>query len=332
MIKSRCRVSIGLPVYNGENYLAEAIDSVLVQTFADFELIICDNGSTDRTEEICRGYAAADPRVRYHRNPQNLGASANFGRTFELATGEYFRWLAHDDLMAPECLERCVAALDQQPDAVLAQPLVGLIDAKGTVKLIGDDGLQPAASPRVSERFAALVRHPRYCWEVFALVRRDIMAKTGLLAPFSCSDVVLCIELGLLGRFALVPEPLFLNRDHPDRFSHAVLIDRAASWRWWNNNDRARLLDLCPTWQVQLHSLRAIRKHVTSRTERRGLYLGLLRHVLTRHTLSRLVIEPLTAADPRIQILGRRVKRWLRGRKAPEFGMARIRPGSEVPK
>lgn len=332
MVNHRYRVSIGLPVYNGENYIAQAIDSVLAQTYTDFELVICDNGSTDRTEEICRRQAEADPRIRYHRNSENLGASANFRRSFELATGEYFRWLAHDDVLAPQYLERCVAALDREPDAILAQPLVGIIDAKGVIKSIGDDGLQRASSPRVSERFAALVRYPRRYWEVFALIRRDVLAKTGLLAPFTCSDVVLGTELGLLGRFALVPEPLFLNRHHSERFSQAVLVDRAASLRWWNNRDRARLIDLCPTWQIQMHALKAIRKHVANRWERQRLYLMLLRHLLTRYTLSRLIIEPITAADPRILMAGRRIKRWLQTRKVPSLAAAGSGSGPEVQK
>lgn len=331
MVNDRHRVSIGLPVYNGENYLSDAINSVLVQTYTDFELIICDNGSTDRTEGICRRYADADPRIRYHRNPRNLGASTNFRQTFELSTGEYFRWLAHDDVLAPEYLERCVAALDREPDAVLAQPRVGVIDAKGRVVAVHDNNPR-ASSPRLSERFALLVRPPRNYWEAFGLIRREVLAKTDLLAPFSCSDVVLCIELGLLGRFVLIPDPLFLNRHHPERFSQAVLVDRTAAWRWWNSSARARLIDLCPTWQIQMHSLRAIRKHVSNRWERYSLYLTLLRHVLTRYTLSRLVIEPVTAADPRILLAGRRVKRWLQARKAPSLGAAGVGSGPEVQK
>src|SRR5688572_10868700 len=96
------RVSIGLPVYNGENYLAEAIDSILAQTFEDFELIISDNASTDRTQEICEAYAAKDGRIRYYRSEVNKGSAWNFNRVFELARGEYFKWAAHDDYIAPE--------------------------------------------------------------------------------------------------------------------------------------------------------------------------------------------------------------------------------------
>src|SRR5215471_14033382 len=100
------RVSLGLPVYNGQRYLAGAIQAILDQTFSDFELIICDNASTDETESICRDLAARDPRVRYHRNPANIGAAPNFNKTFELSTGEYFKWLAHDDLHEPTYLQR----------------------------------------------------------------------------------------------------------------------------------------------------------------------------------------------------------------------------------
>src|SRR2546425_9420098 len=92
------QVSVGLPVYNGERYLAEALDSLLTQSYEDFELIICDNASTDRTGEIARSYAAKDKRVRYARNDKNLGAGGNFRRGFALASGEYFRWAASDDV------------------------------------------------------------------------------------------------------------------------------------------------------------------------------------------------------------------------------------------
>ena len=112
MLNNKPRVSIGMPVFNGENYLAEALDSLLTQTFSDFELIISDNASTDKTEEICRAYAVRDQRIRYFRNQENLGASRNYNRVFELSSGEYFKWAAHDDLCAPEFLGRCVDVLD----------------------------------------------------------------------------------------------------------------------------------------------------------------------------------------------------------------------------
>ena len=111
MSESVPRVTIGLPVYNGENYLAAAIESLLSQTFTDFELVICDNGSTDRTEQVCRAYAARDARIRYYREVENRGLAWNFSRTFELARGEYFKWHAHDDLCGPTLLRGALEAL-----------------------------------------------------------------------------------------------------------------------------------------------------------------------------------------------------------------------------
>src|SRR6185295_20414870 len=95
------RVSIGLPVFNGEQLLRQAVDSLLAQTFSDFELVISDNGSTDGTEAICREYAARDSRIRYLREPENRGGSWNFSRLPPLARGEYFRWSCHDDICEP---------------------------------------------------------------------------------------------------------------------------------------------------------------------------------------------------------------------------------------
>src|SRR5262249_60446249 len=109
--------SVGLPVFNGESYLESAITSVLGQTFEDFELIICDNASTDRTAEICNDYAARDSRIRYFRNPRNLGAAPNYNLAFSQARGRYFKWLAHDDRMRPSFLAKTVRVLDDRTDA-----------------------------------------------------------------------------------------------------------------------------------------------------------------------------------------------------------------------
>lgn len=97
MDRSRPVVSIGMPVYNGEKFIREALDSLLAQTFTDFELIISDNASTDATESICRDYAEEDSRIRYIRQQENLGALPNFQFVLNEAFGEYFMWAACDD-------------------------------------------------------------------------------------------------------------------------------------------------------------------------------------------------------------------------------------------
>ena len=105
-----------MPVYNGQNYIVQALDSLLSQTYSDFELIISDNASTDSTQDICKDYASRDARISYVRQVENLGAIPNFNRVFELSRGQYFKWASHDDLCEPTCLERCVEVLEHQPE------------------------------------------------------------------------------------------------------------------------------------------------------------------------------------------------------------------------
>ena len=125
------RVSIGLPVYNGEEFLEEAIVSILSQTYQDFELIISDNASTDLTEKICQKYAAQDARIVYSRNVENVGIMNNHNLTFRRARGEYFRFAGYDDVWAPTLLERLVTELDKRPEVVVCYPAFVLIDGQG---------------------------------------------------------------------------------------------------------------------------------------------------------------------------------------------------------
>ena len=130
-LSSLPRLSIGLPVYNGERFLGEALDSLLGQTYEDFELIISDNASTDGTADICLRYAEQDSRIRYVRQPRNIGLIPNHDFVMEEARGELFKCAAYDDLYGRELLERCVEALDADPDAVLAHSWSVMIDESG---------------------------------------------------------------------------------------------------------------------------------------------------------------------------------------------------------
>ena len=114
------RVSVGLPVYNGEKYLDHALRTLVSQTHEDLEIIISDNASTDGTRRICEEYAARDPRIRYYCQPVNRGGSYNHNFVARQATAPYFRWYSADDWMAPDCIEQCVTVLDSEPDVVLA--------------------------------------------------------------------------------------------------------------------------------------------------------------------------------------------------------------------
>src|SRR5215467_16020251 len=124
-------LSIGLFVYNGERYLEQTVESILNQTFTDFELIISDNASTDRTYEISQAYARRDPRIRYYRSEKNMGAGWNVRRVYELGTGKYFKQAAADDLLEPDFLRLCVEALENDPSRVLAYPKTKVVDENG---------------------------------------------------------------------------------------------------------------------------------------------------------------------------------------------------------
>lgn len=168
------RVSIGLPVYNGQDYLSQALDALLAQTYSDFELVISDNASMDDTEEICRQYAARDGRIRYHRSEENLGAAPNFNRAFELSRAEYFKWAAHDDLCGPEYLERTVAVLDGDASVVLCHVGTTETDESGTV--VRTLAPKPQMGSRhVHERLydCICVPHPQVM--VFGLIRANVL-------------------------------------------------------------------------------------------------------------------------------------------------------------
>lgn len=209
-------VSIGLPVHNGERFLASAIESILSQTYSHFELIISDNASTDGTQAICRAFAALDKRVQYVRNKTNLGAARNYNATIERATGTYFKWAAHDDLCKPTLIQRCVDLLETHPDVVLAYAKTTIIDEYGNVINDRFEDLYNLRWKRASRRYKAFTKTPLDCNPVFGVMRLSALRKTPGIGPYESSDRVLLGELALLGEIAEVPERLFLRRYHPD--------------------------------------------------------------------------------------------------------------------
>lgn len=203
-----------MPVYNGSEFLRATIDSLLAQTFRDFELIISDNASTDATESICREYAARDSRIRYYRNPKNVGASDNYNAVFHYARARYFKWASSNDLCHPRFLEACVAVLDARPDVVLAFPRTRLLDSDGAPLQDYEEQLAlDQASP--SARYRTCLERMRLNNIMNGTIRSVALGKTSLIKKYFSSDCNLMAELALHGRFAEVPEYLYYRRMDP---------------------------------------------------------------------------------------------------------------------
>lgn len=205
------RVSIGMPVYDAQAFLPAAIESVLAQTFGDFELIICDNASTDRSFAICQEYAARDNRIRVLRNPENLGANPNYRKVAAAARGELFKWASANDVIAPDFIEKCVAALDRQPDAVLAYARTVLFDGDPQTGTEYDDALELRDDDAFT-RYRRCVEGLRLNNLINGLIRSEALRRTPVMPDYHSSDNVVLAYLALMGKFVRVPETAFYRR------------------------------------------------------------------------------------------------------------------------
>lgn len=213
-------VSVALPVYNGQQFLAAAIESVLGQTLGNLELIISDNASTDATGEIAAHYAQMDQRVRYLRHAHNLGVNRNWSFAAQQASGTYLKWLSSSDYLAPELLAICAERLDADPTAVLCFPHTQQTDAQGRMLGVFSRDFEVASADPV-ERF--LVVASRLCINSpmnAGLIRRGAAHAALPLGNYPGADLVLMAKIALHGRFVLVPDVLF-NRRTGDAYSTA---------------------------------------------------------------------------------------------------------------
>jgi glycosyltransferase involved in cell wall biosynthesis len=213
------RLSVGLPVYNSSAYVAESIEAILGQTFKDFELIISDNASTDGTGDICREYAGQDARVRYFRQHRNVGLAPNHNFCVYRATAPLFKWAAGDDLYARDLLEKCVTALDDHPDVVLAHSWTAMIDGSGSCFQANSYPLRTSAT-RAPERFRSLLNDSGGD-DDGGVIRTEVLLRTAMKGSYHHADRTIIAELALHGRFYQVPEWLYFRRDHPDRAERA---------------------------------------------------------------------------------------------------------------
>lgn len=232
MTNTTPRLSIGVPVYNGEDYIAEALTSHLEQDFTDFELIVSDNCSDDSTPDIVKDFMAQDSRVSYSRNDVNIGGPANFNRLFRLSSGELFRWAAADDRIEPGYLSKVIALIDSDPNIVIGHSNCLLIDPQSEPMLemdkgwLGGDGyleaikLTPPSgderfhAPHPHQRIDAVINNNHRNFYIFGIMRRDIMMQTRLHGAFYGGDRTLLVEMAMRGTFRKVDEALFGSRSH----------------------------------------------------------------------------------------------------------------------
>lgn len=298
------RLSIGLPVYNGERYLRFALDSILNQTYRDFELLINDNASTDTTGMICQEYAARDSRVRYFRNVENVGAAANFNIVFERARGEYFKWAAADDVISPTFLEACMSVLERDPSVVLAYTRVDRIDSSGKIDGTYDYPMR-VDSPDAARRFHDLILVNHFCVAVFGIIRREVLAKTPLIGKYVGSDRVLLAELGLRGRMCEISEYLFHRRDHPQTSGRAFDIYKRLAWF---DPTKKRSLNLV-YWRVGTEYLKSIFRVPLPLKQRLAALRTLARWFIFRR---RWLVEDIKAALIQIMPFSKQIMHFTR--------------------
>lgn len=220
------RLSIGLPVYNGDEYLEQSLDAILGQTYEDFELVISSNASTDATDEICRDYQASDPRIRFSRQSKNVGAASNHDIVLRQSVGELFKWASGDDLYARDLLSRCIEILDADRDVILAHSWTAAVDATGKVIQAFEYPLS-TDSPRAPERFRSqlfdndglpgAIRGDDF----YGVFRSDVLRRVKPHGSFYHADQTYMAEVALYGRFCQVPDWLYFRRHHPNRAHQA---------------------------------------------------------------------------------------------------------------
>jgi glycosyltransferase involved in cell wall biosynthesis len=206
------RVTIGLPVYNGALTIEVAIQPLLAQTYTDFELLISDNASTDETQQIVEALARQDHRIRYVRQPVNIGANGNYSFVAREARGEFLKWCSASDWVAPNFLAECVAVLDACPDAVIAAPRTRLFigtpsnsfDCKGDVAILAETPME-----RLVDMANRLHRNNAFN----GLIRLSALRQTRLVEPYMSADMVLMGHLAMLGKFMLLEAPLYFRRN-----------------------------------------------------------------------------------------------------------------------
>lgn len=204
-------VTIGMPVYNGAKYIQSTLQSLLNQTFSDFSILICDDGSTDGTLDICQAFAARDKRIKIIKNETRLGGARNFNKTFDLSEGEFFMWASQDDIFHPDYIAKCLKKLQESPDCILALSEIDFIDEYGNSRGAVDYSNIGTAGMPIEMRIREVFRRVGW-WAIYGIIRPEMLRQTKMYRSEFAGDVVLIVDMLLQGNMAKVEEPLFFYR------------------------------------------------------------------------------------------------------------------------
>lgn len=293
MQKAKPCVSIGLPVYNGENFIIETLDSILSQTYTDFELIISDNASTDNTKSICEAYVAQDKRIRYYRNEQNLGGAWNYNRVLDLSRGTYFKWAAHDDLLAPTLIAECVNTLNDDSSIILCHSKTSVIDENSQPIDFAYRDVELTDSLNPCQRFHSILFNLVSCDQIFGLLRLAALRQTSRYCDYWTADKGLIAELSLWGPFYELDQTLLLRRSHPDQVTRQPLRKKYE----WSNSHRALLMPY--QLQATKRYLTSIQKSPLTLSQKVNCYVSVLSLISQFKKWENLISDTLKFSSPR---------------------------------
>ena len=267
-------LSVGMPAYNSELDIRYAIESILNQTFTSFELIISDNASTDNTQLICEEYASKDPRVKYIRNHENIGAAENYNAVFKLSKGKYFKWASSNDYCAPRFFEECIKILESNPSAVLAYPRTRLFSKNIDNYFEYSDCLQTEYDDP-KDRMLFVIDNIRLNNIMNGVIRSDALSKTYLHLPFFASDSCLMCELALYGKFLEESDYLFYRQ--MDEESSTSMQDEAALVEHFQPNSTKPMR--FQNWKIHIYYFSAVTKAGLDFSKTFSIYIQLLRRM-----------------------------------------------------
>jgi glycosyltransferase involved in cell wall biosynthesis len=303
-------VSIALPVFNGERYLRTALDCIAAQTCRDYELVIVDNGSTDRTPEICHEYAARDPRIRYVRYEGTVPVVDNFWRAFQHTRGTFFLWNAADDTRPCDAIDRALEVFRRHPDTVMVHGPVELdLPLEGRTIVVAND--VAADGPNPAARVAAIARRLRHNGMLYGVYRRDALARVVFRQHFG-QDFLVCLQMALIGPIRYLERPIVRYRhvqgptDNPMYERRPLTLRRLVAWPVTGYKC------LFVLWRGCRYLLREPGSARTARVLASAAYVGAFTARFWRHLATELVLVAGAPAAWALRLLIDALRGWNR--------------------